>query len=178
MFYMSEYHLNMIREISTMGGEMIRQIKKEKQMKKELSDFEVLDKIIRSMCVDRIEDGIPTTTIGGEDFYVLSGLWSKDERLKQFFDEILGYSEEVDLFDMFRVRGFVLTHKFAEYLWGTEPFNGFRTHFHNSIRISYKPLYEMCEDPEKAKKNDAQWKAHLQQMVLYENPIDYLRNFV
>lgn len=152
-------------------------LKKEK-MKKELSDFEVLDKIIRSMCIDRTDDGIHTTTIGGVDLYVISGLSSKDERLKMFFDQVLGYSEEVDLFDMYKVRGFVLTHKFAEYLWGTEPFNGFKTLFHNSVRISYRPLYEMLEDPEKAKRNDAQWKAHLQQMVLYENPIDYLRNFV
>jgi hypothetical protein len=36
----------------------------------------------------------------------------------------------------------------------------------------------MLDNPSKAKRDDAAWKAHLQQMVLEENPIDYLRKFI
>jgi hypothetical protein len=90
---------------------------------------------------------------------------------------VFGVGEPYDS-DRFKVWKLFFSHDFAKAFWGEEPFDGFKNYFDNGYRFTFKPLYEMCENPEEAKKTDAEWKAHLQQMVLFDNPIDYLRKFV
>ena len=80
---------------------------------------------------------------------------------------------------LFVSRKIYFSHDFAKAFFGEEPFEGFKTfHDGNGNRITYRPCYEMLDNPSKAKRDDAAWKAHLQQMVLEENPIDYLRKFI
>ncbi len=70
-------------------------------------------------------------------------------------------------------------HDFAKAFWGEEPFDGFKEIRTQSGAVStFKPLYPFCENPEAAKKQDASWKMHLQQMVLLKEPILYLAEFL
>jgi len=92
-----------------------------------------------------------------------------------YCDRLNAISPKPDEFDY---RGIIFSHDFAKAFWGEEPFNGFKTFFSDGYTYTMKPLYQMCNDPEAAKRADAVWKAHLQQMVLCENTIDYLRKFI
>jgi hypothetical protein len=65
-------------------------------------------------------------------------------------------------------------HSFAKAFWGEETL---------SVRMfdrSARPDNEQSEGWLQVciKARQPAWRAHLQQMVLYENPIDYLRKFV
>lgn len=62
--------------------------------------------------------------------------------------------------------------------WGEEKFDGALEIFSDTGKITvFKPLRDFMNNPESLDKNYA-WKMHLQQMVLEENPIDYLRKWI
>lgn len=68
----------------------------------------------------------------------------------------------------------IFSHNFAKAFWGEETL---------SVRMfdrSARPDNEQSEGWLQVciKARQPAWRAHLQQMVLYENPIDYLRKFV
>lgn len=86
---------------------------------------------------------------------------SKGDRtvLQKVYDKAFTFAIVVDGINLAEVRETVFSHMFAKAFWGDKPTQWFECD-DGSIRT--KPA----------------WKYHLQQMVLEENPVEYLRKFI
>jgi len=72
------------------------------------------------------------------------------------------------LFWMFTTNNFSVAKAF----WGEEPYRGWVRFYDKGYTVDMKVLPEFEEYP------ILEWQYHLQQMVLCENPIDYIRKFI
>ena len=120
-----------------------------------MTDKELLKKAIEIA----IENGMPLKTIDKGTFYQLyilvNGRGGK-KLVKHYFN----------LEDCY---GLIFSHDFAKAFWGEsenkiKTTNNYSVYDGNRVEIHCKDVFV--------------WQYHLQQMVLCENPIDYLRNFI
>jgi len=70
----------------------------------------------------------------------------------------------------------IFGHNFAKALWGDKPFDGRLEIRDSNLGIISLVVKGNEFNHEEIKK--ISWMVHLQQMVLKENPIDYLRKFI
>lgn len=68
---------------------------------------------------------------------------------------ITGYNKPINII------GFIFSHEFAKAFWGTSYIEGTERKFKDGSRIGV-----------------VKWKNYLQRMVIHENPIEYLKQFI
>jgi hypothetical protein len=141
-----------------------------------MTDKEVLQKAVDRISTLSKDDGsnLYKLVIADEDkFWVVNSIYDDKKKVIQDFiadvfyvnlewDEVTADHKPYEV-----LWGFLFHHEFAKAFWGEEmdePTNillvdSSNTKFYNE----YKPYA---------------WQYHLQQMVLEENPIDYLRKFI
>lgn len=70
----------------------------------------------------------------------------------------------------------IFDHEFAKGLWGEK---WIRVEIYDGAKTSKNPISDKAADTfVSVRHNQRAWRAHLQQMVLHENPIKYLEAFL
>jgi hypothetical protein len=125
-----------------------------------MTDKEVVQKAIEKIAIETTIHGIDSTIIGGEEFVVINGMGDRNDRIDSFFRDMIDYDAENEWWDRWKVMGVVLSHDFAKAFWGEEFYA------------------KLCANCDVYTTGLNKWQYHLQQMVLCDNPIDYLRKFI
>ncbi len=143
-----------------------------------MTDKEVLYKAIDKISTLTIDEGVSKLVIANEEtFWIISSIHEdKDVILKEFIGDVFYDHSEWDEITNEpkpdeKLYGFIFHHEFAKAFWGEE------------LLFIGTPLKDLPEDdPSRVFKTkdlcQQAWRYHLIEMVLYPNPIDYLRQFI
>ena len=103
---------------------------------------------------------------------------TKEETVKTIIEKAIfnGYEslfdhEEMSFFDV------IFSHDFAKAFWGGDEFQNFVCVKCHGITIS-KHCKKSCTCRDFPAESQIEWMHHLQQMVLEEDPVKYLENFI
>jgi len=123
-----------------------------------MTDRSVLEKVINKA----LKNGMSPSVVDNGTFYQVYAMVKTRTGNTQMAN---GFSPE----DCY---GLIFSHDFAKAFWGEENYTGFYAVKVGGRNFTMKLPTEKWRTPPK------EWEYHLQQMVLEENPIDYLRKFV
>lgn len=121
------------------------------------------EEILRAAIEKAVKKGYDLNKIVGEEGEIDLSITNFDEVF--LHRRFSGMSKDVYL-DSFTI---VFSHDFAKAFWGEDPFSEFRVEYR-----SMKVTDEKYQGWEKLET----WQYHLQQMVLEEDPIKYLEQFI
>lgn len=124
-----------------------------------MTDKEVLQKVIEKVSI--FKNGSLNVA---NDLIVTHGQSSKQEAIGYALNA-LGWNDELN-YGSSGIYQFVYSNEFAKALWGEE--------FTQMKRI--RNIKGLSDNEKKFFYND--WEIHLRNMVILENPIDYLRKFI
>ena len=135
-----------------------------------MTDKEILQKAIEKVMIVENKD----IYLCQKEFYATHNI-KKENVAEELFCDQLNEEPQATFLNLSKVYHLIFSHDFAKAFWGKEMVG---TTGKKISEVKPKTISGIVSNTYKITGAKPEWKYHLQQMVLEENPIQYLKKYI